>query len=207
MALGPSPGLDAPRAAALALRRASRGAGLARDAGDEADAFFFFLSSEEATSGSPASASASASSPASFLPPPLRLLLLPCRPPKTITAPIARALPPLVAEMRLALPASTVEALVAEVARSFDLSGAAWNDKKTTTEATEREKRVVSSLGPAVAGHPPRPPQGLSLERVPALRPAFEEREGVARLSAALRGLGCTLEAFGALLDVAVVAE
>lgn len=107
--------------------------------------------------------------------------------------------------MRLALPASTVEALVAEVARSFDLSGAAWNDddeggndgRKKPSPLSDPQWQVILLVLL----------KALSLERVPALRPAFEEREGVARLSAALRGLGCTLEAFGALLDVAVVAE
>ena len=129
--------------------------------------------------------------------------------PKTITVPVARALPPLVAEMRLALPSSTVEALVAEVARSFDLSGAAWNDDDRNGNDDEgNESKNLSPLSDAqwqvillVLL------KALSLERVPALRPAFEEREGIARLSASLRGLGCTLEAFGALLDVAVVAD
>ena len=154
------------------------------------------LSSESGGSRPASFAAASAAAAASAVPLP-----------KTVTAPLARALPSLVAEMRLALPASTVEALVAEVARSFDLSGAAWNDDRDDQDG-EKSKNSPSPLSD---------PQwqvlllvllkALSLERVPALRPAFEGREGVSRLSAGLQRLGCTLEAFGALLDVAVVAD
>ena len=127
--------------------------------------------------------------------------------PKTISAPLSRALPLLVAEMRLALPASTVEALLAEVARSFDLSGAAWNDGEEGNSDEGKSKNSSPLSDPQWQVILLVLLKALSLERVPALRPAFEERQGITRLSASLRRLGCTLEAFGALLDIVVVAD
>lgn len=155
------------------------------------------LSSCEAGSSSSASSFAAAASAAAAAVPL----------PKSVTVPLARALPPLVAEMRVALPASTVEALVAEVARSFDLSGAAWNDDNDRRGDKNRTRSSSPLSDPQWQVLLLVLLKALSLERVPALRPAFEAREGIARLSQSLQRLGCTLEAFGALLDVAVVAD
>ena len=47
--------------------------------------------------------------------------------------------------MRLALPASTVEALVAEVARCFDPPGAAWNADRDDPDG-EKSKNSPSPL-------------------------------------------------------------
>lgn len=44
--------------------------------------------------------------------------------------------------------------------------------------------------------------KALSLQRVPALRPALESREGVAALSAALTGRGLSEEHFTCLVEV-----
>ncbi len=46
--------------------------------------------------------------------------------------------------------------------------------------------------------------KALSLERVPALRPAFESREGIARLNKVLTSHAFTVEEFYAVLDLLV---
>lgn len=44
--------------------------------------------------------------------------------------------------------------------------------------------------------------KALSLERVPALRPAFESREGISRLNKALAEHAFTVEEFCAVLEL-----
>lgn len=144
--------------------------------------------------------SPSSTSPSSTDPPPLRAAA-------ALARPLSRALAPLVEEMRLGVPAETAEELLSEVVGSFDLSRFPSSDDdgndddmngKSSFNGLSRPQWQVVVLVLLKA---------MSLERHPALRPAFERREGIARLSSCLRRLGCTLEAFGALLDVVVEAD
>lgn len=49
--------------------------------------------------------------------------------------------------------------------------------------------------------------KGLSLEKLPALQPAFESRDGVAAVQGTLEQLGTHLEELHALMDILLIAD
>jgi hypothetical protein len=109
--------------------------------------------------------------------------------PASLTAPLARAVAPVLAALRADVPAPTVQAALADVASTF-----------TRAPAPPLSDPQWCALALTLA-------KALSLARLPGLAPAFEGRDAVSRVSALLARVGLTVEAFAALLDVVLEEE
>lgn len=98
---------------------------------------------------------------------------------------LAQALPPVLTSLQAAAPRSDVERCLDELVRSLRLAGPLPPFKVA-------QWQVVAVLLL----------KALSLERCPGLRPAFESRDGIARLGRLLASLSFTSEEFYAALEL-----
>lgn len=103
----------------------------------------------------------------------------------TLDRVLAQALPPVLTSLQAQAPRSDIERSLEELVRSLRLAG-----PLPPFRVAQWQVLAVLLL------------KALSLERCPALRPAFESREGIARLGRLLASLTFTSEEFYAALEV-----